>query len=157
MPKLQNKKEEELGIAKESNFYLHFPSISLFFPTLPSPAPSQLTFSEVHLTKVLAGWTLYKWQSCSRSWIETRKEETDVWTRGGGWAGRLELMCVHCHVWDRWLVGSYCAAQGAQLGVPWWPRGVGWCRGRRAAQEGGDICTHIADALHRAAEANTAL
>ena len=45
-------------------------------------------------------------------------------------------------------MGICSMAQGAQLGVLWWPKGVGgevWS-GREAQQEG-DICTHVADSF----------
>ena len=49
------------------------------------------------------------------------------WEVGGGF--RTGNSCIHCHVWNRWLVASCCMAQGAQLGALWWPRWVGWGNG----------------------------
>ena len=43
------------------------------------------------------------------------------------------------------LVGSCCIAQGAQLNVLWWPRGVGYRMAGRVVHEGGYICIYIAD------------
>jgi len=37
------------------------------------------------------------------------------------WIGRLELTYVHYHMWDSYLVGSCCVAQGAQFSALWWP------------------------------------
>ena len=56
--------------------------------------------------------------------------------------------------------GKRCTAQEAQLSedLEGWDRGVGGGGGGgRDVQEGGDICIHIADSLHRTAEANTNL
>ena len=49
--------------------------------------------------------------------------------------------------------GKLCVAQGSQLSALWWPSRVGG----REAQEGGDICIHIADSLCYTAEAKTTL
>ena len=60
-------------------------------------------------------------------------------------------------------MGSCCIAQGTQLDVMWWPRGVWWGRGvGREDQEGGGyiyiyIHIHITDSLCCGAEANTIL
>ena len=62
---------------------------------------------------------------------------------------------------EAWWAAIYGVAQSqtrlnrlssSSRGVGWW--GVG---GRRAVQEGGDICPYIADSLHCTAEANTTL
>ena len=59
-------------------------------------------------------------------------------------------------------MGTCYIAQGAQLGGPWWPRGVGWgCEG--GPRERGYIYIHIyiykhkADSLHCTAETYTTL
>ena len=41
---------------------------------------------------------------------------------------------IHYHVWNRWLVRSWCTAQGAQPGALWWSRG--WDGGGGRVQEG---------------------
>ena len=56
-----------------------------------------------------------------------RDTRTDTWTQGGGgreaaWSWRLGLTYIHCHVWNRWLVGACCIAQRAYLGALWWHR-----------------------------------
>ena len=53
-------------------------------------------------------------------------------------------------------MGGSCIAQRAQVGALS-SRGVGWGRGGREAQEGGDICIHIADSYCCTAETNTTL
>ena len=53
-------------------------------------------------------------------------------------------------------MGGSCIVQGPQVGAPS-PWGVGWGRGGRETQEGGDICIHIADSHCCTAETNTAL
>ena len=53
-------------------------------------------------------------------------------------------------------MGSCCIAQGDQLGALWGPRGMDR-EGGREAQEGGDICIHIADSLCCTVETNTTL
>ena len=42
-------------------------------------------------------------------------------------------------------MGTSCITQGAQTCALWQPRGVGWGGGGREGQEGGDICTPMAD------------
>lgn len=49
-------------------------------------------------------------------------------------------------------MGSCWIAQGAQLGALRRPRGVGW-----EAQDGGDVCIHIADSPCCTKEMNTTL
>lgn len=72
------------------------------------------------------------------------------------WIERVAVKHMHCHGWNRQLVGRYCVAQRAQPGALWWPRrwgGRGWrgtCRRER------DICVLMAD-LHCTSEANTTL
>ena len=61
------------------------------------------------------------------------------------------------YVLDRWLVGSCCGAQGAQLGALWWLTEVGRGGGGRKAQEGSDVSTCITDSFCCPAETNTAL
>ena len=54
------------------------------------------------------------------------------------------------------MQGYWETAQGAQLGVVWWPRGVGWrWFGGRSKSEG--TCIHTADSLCRAAETSITL
>ena len=54
-------------------------------------------------------------------------------------------------------MGICCVSQGAQTGALWQPRGVGWGGGGREGQEGGDICTPMADSCWCMAETNTIL
>ena len=61
-------------------------------------------------------------------WIMVFSEDMPRQGKKGkvGWTGRLGLTDIHCHEWNRQLVGPYCIAEGARLRAPWWPRGVGW-------------------------------
>ena len=54
-------------------------------------------------------------------------------------------------------MGGQCISQRAQLGAQLSPRAVGWRRGGREAQQGEDICMHIADSLCCTVEMNTTL
>ena len=63
-----------------------------------------------------------------------------------GPAERLALKRIHHHVHNRWLAGSLCIPQGAQVGALGQPGGVGWGQGDgREVQEGGDICVFMTD------------
>ena len=103
-------------------------------------------------------WNLEKWFRWTYLLGRDRDTEGENrWVHGGregvGWIGRLELVYVHCRMWDRQLVGNCSVAQGAQLGAPWWAGGVGWL-GRGRPKRGG-ICMHVADLLCCTAETST--
>ena len=53
-----------------------------------------------------------------------------------------------------WKIFLLCK-KGVLFTAMWWPRGLGW-EGGREAQEGGDICTHMADSPCYTAGTNTA-
>ena len=56
-----------------------------------------------------------------------------------------------------WLQSRSCyITQGAQNGPPWWTRGMGWGKGRKA-KEGGDIRKIMAHLHYCVAETNTTL
>ena len=71
-----------------------------------------------------------------------RNIEKRLWTWGGGKESMGSM-------------GIHCMSRGAQTGVLWPPRGVGW--GRKEGQEGGDICTPMADSCCYMAESNIIL
>ena len=54
-------------------------------------------------------------------------------------------------------MGSCCMMQGSQPSALPQSRGVGWARGGREAQEGGDTCILMADSHRCTAETNTTL
>ena len=54
------------------------------------------------------------------------------------------------------IVGTCYKTEEAQLSALWWPRWLGW-EGRRLDQEGGNMCTHVADSLYYKTETGTTL
>ena len=66
---------------------------------------------------------------------------------------QTQLKRLSMHLWNRQLVGACGTAPGAQLGALRWTEGWGWGGCGRRAQDGGDICTHMANKLHCTARA----
>ena len=102
-------------------------------------------------------------ESICRAGIETQMQGTDVWTQRvaeSGWGKRGD--------WDGWMRTAVCetdtwweaALEHRELSsvlycdLDEWEGGGG---GGRDVQEGGDICTHLADSLCCTAETNTTL
>ena len=81
------------------------------------------------------------WWTYLQARIEMQTQRMDLWTWGKERVGQTEkaaLTCIHYHVSNRQLVGSCCAAQAAQSGALWQPRGDGWAARGRDESEG--IC-----------------
>ena len=66
-------------------------------------------------------WTY--WQSRNRDTdVENKYMDIERVRRVGG-IGRLGLAYIHCYVWNRYLMRTYCIAQGTLLNALWWQRG----------------------------------
>ena len=76
-------------------------------------------------------WNLEKWYICI--YLQSRDRDTDTENRrmdptGGGrvgWTGRVGVKHTQYHVWGRWLMRTYCAAQGTLLNALCWPKQEG--------------------------------
>ena len=88
-------------------------------------------------------WNWEKWYRWTH--LQSRDRDTDtenrLWTQRGkkrvGQVERGALKHIYYHMWNRWLMGMRCTAQGAQHSTLWQRRGARWCGGK--VREGGDI------------------
>ena len=86
-------------------------------------------------------WNLEKWYWWTYLQGRNRDINVEMWTKREKerveWIGKIAPTYIHYPVWNRQLVGSCCRVQGAQLGVLWWPRGVGCGWWEEGWREGG--------------------
>lgn len=99
--------------------------------------------------------------TCCRPRTDSKDGRTDVSTggcregdSGRNWDTSVDMFTLPC---EKQLVRTCCIGQGARLGALGWPRRVGMTVGEKELQEGGDLCTYIADSLHYTAKMNTTL
>ena len=64
-------------------------------------------------------WSLGKWYQWN--YLQSRNRGGENRSVAGkeraGWTEEAALTCTHCRVWDGWLVGAGCVAQGVQPGA----------------------------------------